>query len=99
MSICRHHFIYRSSTIGGYEILCEHCGQMHGSSKSADPQFLAALNCITLLHEGRRARRAHEPIKEAPPEGVAFVEAMPSRQLSGRLALAFAASTRSMCCE
>jgi hypothetical protein len=83
MSICRHHFIYRSSTIGGYEILCEHCGQMHGSSKSADPQFLAALNCITLLHEGRRARRAHEPdgapIKKTPPEGGAVVEAMPSR--------------------
>jgi hypothetical protein len=42
---CQHVFIYvRPLWGGGYNIACQKCGEVYGSSESADPVFLAGFN-------------------------------------------------------
>jgi hypothetical protein len=48
---CQHKFVYEPA-LGGYTIVCRKCGDVYGSSESADPKFLAAFN------RNRRAQKA-----------------------------------------
>jgi hypothetical protein len=56
-TMCDHAFVYEPA-LGGYTIVCRKCGDIHGSSESADPKFLAGFNRNTALLKARRARRA-----------------------------------------
>jgi hypothetical protein len=42
---CQHVFVYaRPLWGGGYNIACRKCGEVYGSSETADPDFLAGIN-------------------------------------------------------
>jgi hypothetical protein len=42
---CEHVFVYaRPLWGGGYNIACAKCGEVYGSSETADPDFLAGFN-------------------------------------------------------
>jgi hypothetical protein len=42
---CQHVFVYtRPLWGGGYNIACRKCGEVYGSSETADPDFLAGFN-------------------------------------------------------
>ena len=44
-SKCRHEFVYARALWGGiYNIACEKCGEVYGSSDCADPNLLAGFN-------------------------------------------------------
>ena len=51
---CQHKFVYEP-VLGGYNIVCRKCGDIHGSSESADPKFLAGFN------RNGRAQKARQP--------------------------------------
>jgi len=42
---CQHVFVYaRPLWGGGFNVACRKCGEVHGSSETADPDFLAGFN-------------------------------------------------------
>lgn len=43
------------AVLGGYNIVCRKCGDIHGSSESPDPKFLAGFNRNSRAQKARRA--------------------------------------------
>ena len=56
--------------MGGYIIVCRKCGDIHGSSESADPKFLASFNRNTALLKARRAGKRKACVKVNQPEAI-----------------------------